>query len=148
MWREDRVRVSDARRHVAIHLSEFTRTLKQCRKDGTAIYLDQFGRCYVPAPSEWLRELDVENDPDVQQLGLRVMFVDNEAGRSSSAMLLSERRMLLVPGDVVELRTMVTKRSAVRNLHPDDRVRDMSVFAVHGHGLSRCFIVYLHDETM
>jgi hypothetical protein len=146
LQRVDRPRaLSDGRRHcAAVTKSEFTRRFKQCRSDGVSIYLDQYGRCYTPASSERLRELDVENDPDVDQLQLRVMFVDNEAGRSSSMMAVSERRMLLIPGDVVELRTVATKRSA----RVDDKVKEMSVFSVLGHAHSRCFIVYLQDITV
>ena len=145
--REDRSRMQDEdrSRRASVSKSEFSRQFDKCRKGGAHIYLDQFGRCYVPASSERLRELDVENDLDVQQLGLSVMFVDNESGRSSSMVAVSERRMLLIPGDAVELRTVVTKRSVPQSTYTDDRMKEMSVFAVLGHGRSRCFIVYLQD---
>lgn len=147
--RADRVslRDDDHSRHVAVSKSEFTRQLTQCRINGTPIYLDSYGRCYVPVPERWLHELDVKNDPDVQQLGLQVMFVDNEAGRSSSVLVASERRMLLYPGESVDLNIVVTKRSAARSIPLEDREKEMRVFALLGHARSRCFIVYLQDAN-
>lgn len=142
--RVDHKDLSDCRRRVAIRKSEFTRELHNSRKHGWPIYLDQYGRCYLPASSAWLHELDVANDQDVQHLQLQVMLVDNESSSSSSPTLIHERRNLLLPGDMVELRAVVTKRTdAERSVG----AMDMRVFSVHGHTRSRCYIVYLQDVS-
>lgn len=137
-------RVNEDGRRVAVHKAEFTRVLKQARKDRSEVFFDQCGRCYVPAPSEWLRELDVANDPDVQQLQLRVMLVDVEPKCSGDPSILSERKSILIPGDVVYLRLLATSRKTSRF----EDMSEMSVFATHGHARSRCFVVYLQDETL
>jgi hypothetical protein len=136
-----------------VTLSEFTTCLKDRRKKGLAVYFDQYGRCYIPAPRTWLRELNVDEDADVQDLKLKVMLINTES-KATSPSVVSEPKAIPIPGDRVALRNLPSSRTKLSSRYASNPTfstaecpKEMSVFSVHGRSRSRCFIVYLQDVS-